>query len=190
MAGRMDGLRVAFLAAGEGTERVEVTEPWEAVRRENGTPMLVSPRPGEVTLFNHLDRDGTMPVDVPIDQARVDDFDALMLPGGVANPDQLRMDPRAVTFTRSFFDRGKPVAVICHGPWTLVEADVVRDRMITSWPSVRTDIRNAGGNWVDQEVAICENGPNILISSRGPNDLPAFCAAIVDHFSRQVAGAR
>ena len=188
MAGKLEGISVAFLVAPEGTERVELTEPWETVRREGGTPKLVSTQAGEVTLFNHLDRDGTMPVDVPIDQARVDEFDALMLPGGVANPDLLRMDERAVTFVRSFFDRGQPVGVICHGPWTLVEADVVRDRMITSWPSIRTDIRNAGGNWVDQEVAICEGGPNILISSRGPDDLPAFCAAIADHFSRQVAG--
>ncbi len=190
MAGKLEGVSVAFLAAPEGTERIELTEPWETVRRESGTPMLVSTQPGEVTLFNHLDRDGTMPVDVPIDQARVDDFDALVLPGGVANPDILRMDGRAVAFVRSFFDHGKPVAVICHGPWTLVEADVLRDRMITSWPSVRTDIRNAGGNWVDQQVAICENGPNILISSRNPDDLPAFCGAIAEHVSREVAGTR
>jgi deglycase len=190
MAGRLDGLSVAFLIAAEGTERIELTEPWETVRREGGNPTLVSPKSGEAALFNHLDPAGTWPVDVTVDRARPEDYAALVLPGGVANPDQLRMDERAVAFVRAFVDGGKPIAVICHGPWTLVEADAVRGRKLTSWPSVRTDIRNAGGDWVDQEVMVCDRGPNVIVSSRKPDDLPAFCAALVEQFARQTAGAR
>ena len=190
MAGKLDGLPVAFLVAAEGTEQVELTEPWDAVTREGGTPKLVSQQPGEAALFNHLDRGRTWPVDVTLDQARPEDYAALVLPGGVANPDQLRMDERAVDFVRGFVAAGKPIAVICHGPWTLVEADAVRGRTLTSYPSVRTDIRNAGGTWVDQEVMVCDQGPNLLISSRNPNDLQAFCRTLVDQFSRQTANAR
>jgi protease I len=190
MAGMLHGLPVAFLIAAEGTERVELTEPWEAVRREGGAPTLVSTKPGEAALFNHLDRDGTWPVDVTVDDARAEDYAALVLPGGVANPDQLRMSEQAVGFVRRFVDAGRPIAVICHGPWTLVEADRVRGRTLTSWPSLRTDIRNAGGSWVDQEVVVCDQGPNVIISSRNPDDLPVFCQALAEQFSAQTAGAR
>jgi protease I len=187
MAGTLDGLPVAFLAATEGTEQVELTEPWAAVTRAGGAPKLVSTEFGEIQMFRHLDKGETWRVDVSLDQARAEDFGALVLPGGVANPDFLRMDERAVRFVRAFVDAGKPVAAICHGPWTLVEADAVRGRTLTSWPSLRTDIRNAGGTWVDQEVRVCDQGPNILISSRKPDDLPAFCETLVEKFSRQSA---
>jgi len=172
--------RVAFLVANEGIEQVELTEPWKAVTDAGARATLVSLEGGKAQAFNHLDKADTFDVDVTVDKANVDDFDLLVLPGGVANPDQLRTDAKAVAFARAFFEAGKPVGVICHGPWTLVEADVVRDRTITSWPSVQTDIRNAGGNWVDEEVVVCENGPNILISSRKPDDLKAFNDALVN----------
>lgn len=190
MAGTLEGLQVAFLTATEGTEQVELTQPWEVVTREGGVAKLVSRQPGEVQLFNHLDKGDTWPVDLTLDRARPEDFAALVLPGGIANPDQLRMDERAVDFVRAFVDTGKPIAVICHGPWTLVEADAVRGRTLTSYPSLRTDIRNAGGTWVDQEVMVCDQGPNLIISSRNPNDLPAFCRTLVEQFSRQTAGVR
>jgi protease I len=190
MAGTLEGLRVAFLIANEGTEQVELTEPWETVRREGGIPTLVSLTSGEAALFNHLDRGDTWPVDVSIDQAQPEDYHALVLPGGVANPDQLRMNDRAVGFVRAFVGSGKPIAVICHGPWTLVEADAVRGRTLTSWPSVQTDIRNAGGSWVDREVVVCDHGPNVIVSSRKPDDLPAFCRTFTEQFARQTAGAR
>ena len=171
--------RIAFLAANEGVEQVELTEPWKAVERAGAKPELVSLEEGQVQAFNHLDKGDTFKVDRTVADADESDYDALVLPGGVANPDFLRMDERAVRFARSFFESGKPVGVICHGPWTLVEADVVRGRTITSWPSLRTDIRNAGGNWVDAEVVV-DNG---LVSSRRPDDLPAFCAKIVEEFA-------
>jgi protease I len=183
MSGELQGKTIAFLVAAEGIEQVELTEPWRAVKQAGGTPQLVSAEPGTVQAMNHLDKADTFPVDVTLDKARVADFDALVLPGGVANPDQLRTQPSAVAFAKSFFDTGKPVAVICHGPWTLVEADVVRGRTITSWPSLKTDIRNAGGTWVDEEVVVCTSGPNTLISSRKPDDLKAFCQQLVDTFS-------
>lgn len=176
-----DGLRgaaVAFLAAAEGTEQSELTVPWEAVIAQGGRPVLVSPAAGKIQLFEHLDRGDTVQASVAVKDARQEDYVGLVLPGGVANPDQLRTDPDAVAFAGSFFAAGKPVAVICHGPWTLVEAGVVRGRTLTSWPSLRTDITNAGGTWVDQPVTICGNGPNTLISSRKPDDLPEFCQAI------------
>lgn len=187
MAGKLNGLPVAFLTAIEGTEQIELTQPWEVVRGEGGQPRLISERPGDVALFQHLDRGDTWPVDVPLDQARVTDYAALVLPGGVANPDRLRLDERAVRFVREMVERGKPVAAICHAPWMLVEAGVVRGRTLTSWPSLQTDIRNAGGTWVDEEVRIDDHGPNVLITSRGPKDLPAFCRALVEHFARQAA---
>jgi protease I len=183
MSGELQGKTIAFLVAAEGIEQVELTEPWRAVKQAGGTPQLVSAEPGTVQAMNHLDKADTFPVDVTLDKARVADFDALVLPGGVANPDQLRTQPSAVAFAKSFFDAGKPVAVICHGPWTLVEADVARGRTITSWPSLKTDIRNAGGTWVDEEVVVCTSGPNTLISSRKPDDLKAFCQQLVDTFS-------
>lgn len=190
MADRLAGLPVAFLVAGEGTERVELTEPWEAVRREGGRPALLSPEPGEVTLFNHLDKDGTWPVDVTVAQARVTDYAGLVLPGGVANADKIRMDQRAVGFVRTIVDSGRPVAVICHGPWIMVDADVVRGRTLTSYPSLRSDIVNAGGSWVDKDVVVDDNGPNVIISSRRPSDLPVFSASLIEQFSRQAAGTR
>jgi protease I len=184
MTDRLQTKRVAFLVANEGIEQVELTEPWKAIEQAGGQPVLVAPEPGTVQAFNHLDKADVLPVDVAVAEANPDDFDALMLPGGVANPDQLRTEPDAVAFAKSFFDAGKPVAVICHGPWTLVEADVVRGRTITSWPSLRTDIRNAGGVWLDEPVAVCTEGPNTMVSSRKPGDLPAFCTKMVEVFAR------
>jgi protease I len=169
--------------ATEGIEQVELTEPWKAVEEAGGTPRLVSLESGKVQAFNHLDKADTFSVDETTEEAEVSSYDALVLPGGVANPDQLRTIPSAVEFAKGFFDAGKPVAVFCHGPWTLVEADVVRGRMITSWPSVKTDLRNAGAKWVDEEVAVCTEGPNVLISSRKPDDLKAFCQELVDRLT-------
>lgn len=148
-----------------------------------GTPELVAPKPGEAQAFNHLDKADRFPVDRTTGEISVDDYDGVVLPGGVANPDQLRMDDAAVRFVREWCRAGKPLAAICHGPWTLVEAGVVRDRTLTSWPSLRTDIRNAGGEWVDREVQVCTGGPNVLVTSRKPDDLPAFCATLVDVFA-------
>ncbi len=185
MTDRLDGMTVAFLVANEGTEQVELTSPWDAVRRAGGTPKLLSLEPGKIQAFNHLDKGDTFEVDEAVGAADIESFDALVLPGGVANPDQLRVDDGAVSFVRRFVESGKPVAVICHGPWTLVEADVVRGRTLTSWPSLATDITNAGGNWVDEEVTVCTNGPNQLISSRKPDDLGAFCHTLVGIFARE-----
>jgi protease I len=178
MADKLQGKRIAFLVAPEGIEQVELTEPWKAVESEGGTPELISLEEGEVQAFNHLDKGDTFPVDRTVTDASASDYDALVLPGGVANPDILRMHDDAVAFARAFFEQAKPVGVICHGPWTLVEAGVVRGRTITSWPSLKTDIRNAGGTWVDEEVVVDEG----LVSSRNPHDLPAFCAKIVEEF--------
>ncbi|MDX6213828.1 MAG: protease [Frankiales bacterium] len=183
MSGELQGKTIAFLVAAEGIEQVELTEPWKAVKQAGGTPQLVSAEAGTVQAMNHLDKADTFPVDVTLDRAEASSYDALVLPGGVANPDLLRTQPQAVAFAKSFFDAGKPVAVICHGPWTLVEADVVRGRTITSWPSLQTDIRNAGGRWVDQEVAVDTTGPNTLVSSRKPDDLKAFCQQLIDTVS-------
>ena len=182
------GRRIAFLVAPEGTEQIELTEPWKAVTDAGGEARLVSTDPGKVLAFNHLDKADTFDVDHAVDETSADDFDGLVLPGGVANPDFLRMDADAVAFVKAFVEGGKPVAVICHGPWTLVEADVLRGRTITSWPSVQTDIRNAGGHWVDQEVVIDTDGPNVLVSSRKPDDLKSFCAAAVTAFGEYRAG--
>jgi protease I len=171
--------RIAFLVANEGVEQVELTEPWKAVEQAGGKPELIALKEGQVQAFNHLDKADKFDVDRTVVEADESDYDALMLPGGVANPDILRMHQHAVQFARSFFESGKPVAAICHAPWTLVEADVVRQRTITSWPSLKTDIRNAGGNWVDEQVVVDEG----LVTSRGPHDLPAFCAKIVEEFA-------
>ncbi|MGB3895199.1 MAG: type 1 glutamine amidotransferase domain-containing protein [Mycolicibacter sinensis] len=182
------GRRVAFLVAPEGTEQVELTEPWRAVGEAGAEPVLVSTKPGKIQAFNHLDRADEFGVDRVVEDVSADDFDALVLPGGVANPDQLRTDDRAVAFVREFFEAGKPVAVICHGPWTLVEAGVLGGRRITSWPSLRTDIVNAGGDWVDEQLVRCDGGPSILLSSRKPDDLPAFCDALAHELqTREVA---
>ncbi|MEO3807929.1 type 1 glutamine amidotransferase domain-containing protein [Sphaerisporangium sp. B11E5] len=178
----LQGKTIAFLVAPQGVEQVELTEPWRAVEQAGGTPRLVSTHPGRVQAFNHLDRGDTFEVDTTVRDSGPADYDGLVLPGGVANPDFLRMDDEAVRFVRGFFDAGKPVAAICHAPWTLIEAGVVGDRAITSWPSLRTDLTNAGAAWADQEVMVCANGPNKLITSRKPDDLKAFCQALVDAF--------
>ena len=168
--------RVAFLVASEGIEQVELTDPWKAVTDAGHEAILVSPESGEVQMFNHLDKGDTKTVDVTVADARADDFDALVLPGGVANPDTLRTQPDAVAFARDFVASGKPVAAICHAPWTLVEADVLKGRRLTSWPSLQTDIRNAGGDWVDESLVVDGN----LITSRKPDDLQDFCGAVVE----------
>ena len=183
MANELQGKTIAFLVSNEGAEQVELTEPWKAVKDAGGTPRLVAPKAGKVQAFHHLDKGDTFDVDETVADADPSSYDGLVLPGGVANPDQLRTRPEAVAFARGFFDAGKPVAVICHGPWTLVEAGVVSGRTITSWPSVQTDLRNAGAKWVDEEVVVCTDGPNVLISSRKPDDLKAFCQEIMDRFA-------
>ena len=182
MIDELKGKTIAFLVATEGIEQVELTEPWKAVESAGGTPKLVAPEAGKVQAYNHLDKGDTFQVDVTVDDAKVSAYDGLVLPGGVANPDQLRMNSAAVSFVKGFAEAGKPIAVICHGPWTLVEAGVVKGRTLTSWPSVQTDIRNAGGTWVDEEVHVDDNGPGVIISSRKPDDLKAFCQELVDHF--------
>ena len=185
MANELQGRRIAFVIANEGAEQVELTEPWQAVQDAGGSPELLAPQPGQAQAFNHLDKADTFQVDGAVGDADPASYDALVLPGGVANPDQLRTVPEAVGFVRAMFQAGKPAAVICHGPWTVVEADLVRGRTLTSWPSLRTDIRNAGGTWVDTEVQVCTAGPNILVTSRNPDDLPAFCKQLVEEFQRQ-----
>jgi protease I len=168
--------KIAFLTASEGIERVELTDPWRAVTDAGHTAELLAPDAGEVQLFAHLDKADTQAVDRTVADASVADYDALVLPGGVANPDALRMDADAVGFVREFVASGKPVAAICHAPWTLVEAGSLSGKRVTSWPSLQTDIRNAGGDWVDEEVVVDGN----LISSRNPDDLPAFTKALLD----------
>jgi protease I len=174
----LENKRVAFLAT-DMVEQVELTEPWKAVEEAGGTPELVSLEAGEIQGFEHYDKADTFQVGRTVEEAKVEEYDALVLPGGVGNPDTLRTDENAVGFVRAFVESGKPVGVICHGPWTLVEADVVRGRTLTSWPSVRTDIENADGNWVDEEVVTDGN----ITSSRKPDDLPAFCRTIVEQFA-------
>jgi protease I len=178
----LSGKRIAFLVAQEGVEEVELTKPWEAVKEAGGAPVLIAPDSGEIQAFNHLDKGSKFSVDETLDAARPGEYDGVVLPGGVANPDQLRTEQDAINFLQGIFSEGKPVGVICHGPWTLVEADLVRDRRLTSWPSLQTDIRNAGGKWVDEEVVTDEG----LVSSRKPDDLPAFCAKIVEEFAEGV----
>jgi protease I len=179
----LSGAQVAFLVANEGIEQVELTEPWKAIEAAGGVPRLVAPKPGNARAFKHLEQADSFPVDVTVGDAKVGDYVGLVLPGGVANPDQLRTIPEAVAFAKGFVDAGKPVAAICHGPWTLVEAGVVRNRTLTSWPSLKTDIENAGGHWVDREVEVCEGDENVIVSSRKPDDLPAFCAQMVRTFA-------
>jgi protease I len=184
MANELNGVKVAFITSNEGIEQAELVEPWKAVENAGGRPELLAKESGEAQAFNHLDRADKYPVHHKTSEVSAADYDALVLPGGVANGDQVRTDPAAVELVKGFFEAGKPVAVICHGGWVLVEADLVRGRTMTSWPSLQTDIRNAGGTWVDQELQVCTGGPNTLISSRKPDDLPAFNGAIVEHFSK------
>lgn len=183
----LSGKRVAILVA-EGFEQVEMTEPRLALQAAGANVEIVSPEKGKVLGFNHHDKGDSFNVDVPLDQADAENYDALMLPGGVANPDRLRTLPKAVAFVRAFFDAGKPVAAICHAPWTLIEADVVDGRTLTSWPSLKTDLENAGAEWVDREVVV----DGQLVTSRKPDDLPAFNPKMIELFSRvpEAAGAR
>jgi protease I len=180
VAEKLQGKRIAFLAT-DMVEQVELTEPWKAVTDEGATAELVSLEEGRIQGFNHYDKADTFTVDRAVEEARADDYDALVIPGGVGNPDTMRTDENAVAFVRQFFEQGKPVGVICHGPWMLVESGVVRGRTVTSWPSLRTDILNAGGNWVDQEVVVDQG----LVTSRKPADLPVFNAKIVEEFAEE-----
>jgi protease I len=187
MPGKLDGKKVAFLFT-EGVEQVELTEPLKAVRDEGAQADLVSLQKGEVEMWQHFDKGETITAERAVSDVDASDYAALVLPGGVANPDQLRADQDAVKFVRAFFEQHKPVGAICHGPWLLAEADVLKGRTVTSWPSIRTDLRNAGAEWVDEEVVV-DNG---LVTSRKPDDLEAFCAKIVEEFcegkhERQVA---
>ena len=177
--------KIAFLVAHEGIEQVELTEPWRAVTEAGHEAVLVSPKSGAVQMFNHLDKADTKAVDKTVSDVSVEDFDALVLPGGVANPDALRADEGAVALVRDFVASGRPVASICHAAWMLVEADVVSGRTLTSWPSVQTDVRNAGGEWVDERVVVDGN----LITSRKPDDLPAFTSALMDALDHGAAAS-
>jgi protease I len=186
MANELKGKRIAFLAA-DMVEQIELTEPWQAIERAGATPELISLQEGEIQGFDHFDPADSFEVDRTVEEASADDYDALVLPGGVGNPDQLRVDENAVAFVRGFFEAGKPVAAICHAPWTLIEAGVARGRRLTSWPSLQTDLRNAGAEWVDEEVVV-DNG---LVTSRKPDDLPAFNRKLVEEFAEGVhAGQR
>ena len=177
MSKKLEGKRIAFLAT-DMVEQVELTEPWKAVRDEGAKVELVSLEEGKIQGFNHYDKGDMFGVDRVVEEASASDYDALVIPGGVGNPDTMRTDENAVAFVRDFFEQGKPVGVICHGPWMLVEAGVVRGRKVTSWPSLQTDIRNAGGEWVDKEVVVDQG----LVTSRKPDDLPAFNEKIVEEF--------
>jgi protease I len=184
MSGRLQGKKIAFLTANEGVEQVELVEPLEAVREAGAETELLAPEAGEVQAFDHLDKADTFQVDRTVGEAATGDYDGLVLPGGVANPDVLRTKPEALAFVRGFFAAGKPVGVICHGPWTLIDAGVVEGRTLTSWPSLETDLRNAGANWVDEEVHVDQG----LVSSRKPDDLEAFKAKIVEEFAEGIHG--
>jgi protease I len=175
---KLSGKTIAFLAT-DMVEQVELTEPWKAVEEAGAKPQLISLKPGEIQGFNHYDKGDKFKVDGTVEEVSASDYDALVLPGGVGNPDTLRMDENAVSFVREFFEQQKPVAAICHGPWTLIEAGVVRGRTVTSWPSLETDLRNAGANWVDEEVHV-DNG---LVTSRKPDDIPAFNRKMIEEFA-------
>ncbi|WP_369130301.1 type 1 glutamine amidotransferase domain-containing protein [Modestobacter roseus] len=178
MSGELNGKRVAVLAT-DGVEQVELERPWQALVDAGAQPQLVGLEPGSITMYQHIDKGDTKPVDVVVSQADPGAFDALVLPGGVINGDFVRADADAVAFAKAFFDAGKPVAAICHAPWVLAEADVVRGRRMTSWPSLQTDLRNAGADWVDEEVVVDGN----LTTSRNPDDLDAFSATLVQQFA-------
>jgi deglycase len=182
MSDELQGKRIAILVANEGVEEVELTSPRDALRDAGASVELIAPEGGEVQAFNHLDKGDTFSPDKAVADADPGDYDGLVLPGGVANPDQLRTDAAAVRFVRAFFEAGKPVGAICHGPWTLIDAEVVEGRTLTSWPSLRTDLRNAGAEWVDEEVHVDQG----LVSSRKPDDLEAFNAKLVEEFAEGV----
>lgn len=185
MSDELQGKRIAFLLANSGVEQVELTTPWQAVEDAGGTPVLVAPEEGTVQAFNNdVEKGDTFRAEVATKDAVAEDYDALVLPGGTTNPDQLRLDINAVTLVAAFAGAGKPIAAICHGPWTLVEAGVVRGKTVTSWPSLKTDLRNAGvAEWVDEEVVVSPEEGYPLITSRNPDDLPAFSAKIVEVFA-------
>jgi protease I len=182
MAGELEGMRVAVVAT-DGVEQVELDRPWQALEEAGAQPELVSLEEGTITAYDHIDKGDTRKVDATVGSADPDEYAALVLPGGVINGDFVRADADAVAFVKSFFDAGKPVAAICHAPWVLAEADVVRGRRMTSWPSLQTDLRNAGADWVDEEVVVDGN----LVTSRKPDDLDAFTAAIVEQFAQQAS---
>lgn len=182
MSDRLQGKKIAFLTANEGVEQIELTEPLKAVREAGAETELLAPEAGQVQAFNHLDKGDTFDAERAVGDADAGEFDGLVLPGGVANPDQLRTKPEALEFVRAFFEAGKPVGVICHGPWTLIDAGVAEGRTLTSWPSLETDLRNAGANWVDEEVHVDQG----LVTSRKPDDLEAFNAKIVEEFAEGV----
>jgi protease I len=175
----LNGKKIAILTANEGVEQVEYEKPRQALEDAGATVELIAPEKGEVQMFNHLDKADTFDADKAVSDASADDYDALMLPGGVANPDNLRTDEDAIKFVQGFVNAGKPIAAICHAPWTLVEADAVKGRTLTSWPSLQTDIRNAGGTWVDEEVHVDQG----LVTSRKPDDIPAFNDKMIEEFA-------
>ncbi|HEY9622838.1 MAG TPA: type 1 glutamine amidotransferase domain-containing protein [Crinalium sp.] len=175
MAQELANKKIAILAT-DGVEQVELTQPKQALEQAGAKTHVISPKSGNIQGFNHHDKADQIPVDLSLESANPNDYDALVLPGGVMNPDQLRTEPKAVQFVKSFFEAGKPVAAICHGPWTLIEADVVKGRTLTSWPSLQTDLRNAGATWVDQEVVVDKG----LVTSRNPHDIPAFNRKLIE----------
>jgi len=175
---KLSGKKIAFLAT-DGFEQVELTKPWHAIKDAGAEVVLVSLKNGKIQGFNHDEKADQFPVDKTVDTVSASEFDGLVLPGGVINPDALRVSKKAVSFVRDFFTQHKPVAAICHGPWTLIEADVVRGRKVTSWPSLQTDLKNAGATWLDQEC-VCDQG---LVTSRNPDDIPAFCAKAIEEFA-------
>jgi len=184
MAGQLAGKRIAFLVANQGVEQAELTTPWQAVEQAGGEPVLLAPEQDAVQAVNgDIEPGDQFHPSAAVADASAADYDALVLPGGVANPDKLRMVQEAVQFVRSFAQAGKPIAAICHGPWTLVEADLVRGKTLTSWPSLQTDIRNAGGQWQDVEVSTCPEQGFTLVTSRKPDDLEAFDKALVEAFA-------
>lgn len=178
MAGKLDGKKVAILVA-SGFEQVEMTKPRDALKEAGAEVTIVSPKSGQIQGMNHADKGDKFDVDLTLDDARPNDYDALLIPGGLMNPDELRSTPAATDFARHFFDEGKPVAAICHGPWVLIDAGVIEGRTLTSWPAIQTDVKNAGGTWVDEEVVV-DNG---LVTSRKPDDIPAFNKKMIEEFA-------
>lgn len=184
MANELNGKTIAFLMANSGVEQVELTTPWETVKEAGGHPVLVAPEDGQVRAFNHdVEPGDSFRVDKPVSQVSPSNFEGLILPGGTTNPDQLRLHEPSMDLVRGFVEVGKPIAAICHGPWSLVEANVLKGKTLTSWPSLRTDIRNAGGTWADEEVYVCDAQGWTLVTSRKPDDLEAFCNAAIQAFT-------